>query len=301
MSLLQFELCYDCPNRCDFCSIKGYNRKYSDEEKINSLKKVLDNIRNADWNKYDQLGFVAGEIFGVEYSKELWNAYDDFYTEIIKIIKDKNIKRLYFMTALLQRNSYIPHIIDMFSNENLIDKLMFNTSWDKEYRFNSTTKKIWNENVEYIKSRGIVVHIEMIVANFMIKAYLNDDKELFDIINNYSIDFLRPTVSYGLTKDTMPSDFFLNRKLFFDFYQKLAENNYNLFDDFFNIKKRAETVYSYDLKRKIERDYDNYNEDIDEPVLECGHSAIFSECYEDSNKCIICDIERIKRYLLNDE
>lgn len=294
MKLLQFEIWHDCPNRCSFCSLGDLSKKTSDDEKISNILKVKNILQQIDWCNYDELGIIGGELnipLTSSLKKEFMSLIDYVIHELI--IKSK-IKKFYFMSSLMNDSPIVYEIIYKFIENHISDKIMINTSYDTIGRFNTTTKHIWDNNITKITNDDIDIHIEVILTNDFIKKYINEDKEVINLLSKYNVDFIRPVVGVGKKREDMPFDFFPERKKFFEFLSILKKKHPVLLEKFFNLKQRAVNIYVMPLNKIVQRDLENGNEDISRPTLECGHSDVFS-IYSDSNKCVLCDIEKFKK------
>lgn len=296
MKLLGFEIWHDCPNQCEFCALGDLRKITTPQQKIQNINTLKSILKSIDISKYDELSLVGGELgysIPQEVKDELLYLIGYIITEYIK---ENKLNKLYIMSSLMNGIGVIKDIIYKFKINNLLDKLSINTSYDTKWRFNSITKKIWEENINYIKEQGVSIHIETILTGDLIDKFLSNDGELLKIINGYNVDFIRPVSSHDRKMTEMPKNFFPERKKFFAFLMKLQQEYKDLFDKLLDMKMRASTIYVLPYNGQVIRDNEHNIEDINKELSPCGHSDVF-KCYSDSDRCIICDIDKFRNKL----
>lgn len=163
---IQFELWKNCTNGCDFCFNKGLPLS-TKEDKIRILKEVRYRLVRLNYDYYDKIGFIGGELFGNQLEDE--DVFREFYKLFelcIYLLQDKKINQINFTSNLLaEDNSKMYQILDLIKLSGLLNKFELCTSWDNKYRFHTTEKEsIWHNNMLYIKNNypDLQRHIEIL-------------------------------------------------------------------------------------------------------------------------------------------
>ena len=290
-NLLQIELWLDCKNKCDFCCLGEYTHPTTVDYKTQTIKKAIEYFHLIDWQKYNEFAIIGGELFATKFTDSLKNIFNIFLNEIVLQIKKGNIKKFYIMTSLIFTNDYFFEILNLFKKENIQDYIMINTSFDTKYRFNDNKKKIFYNNIKSIKESNFPIHFEIILSDFFLDSYINKDSELYEILDNYIVDLLRPTVPWKGSKNNTPIDFFPKREKFLKFLPLLKKQHPHIHEKLLSMDTRAENIYTTINNKTIERDKENYIDAKDHILSECGHDSLY-KCYSNSDKCIVCDIKK---------
>ena len=74
---IQFELWKNCTNGCNFCFNKGLPCS-TKEDKVRILKEVRYRLVRLNYDYYDKIGFIGGELFGNQLEDE------DVFKELLK-------------------------------------------------------------------------------------------------------------------------------------------------------------------------------------------------------------------------
>ena len=294
MKILQFELWLDCPNSCSFCAIREFKSfKLNKVELINKAIRRLDTI---NWSDFDEMTLIGGELLTEDIIGDIKNAFLQLIEKIIQLIKDKKLKKFYLVTALLNKNYILQDILELFRENRLMNCFSINTSWDYVGRFNEVNKKIWQNNVDLVMAYNCELHYETILTEALIKAFLENKKEVIDKIMYYDIDLIRPSGSYSHSNENL-KDFFPTRVNFFKFLDKLKVVNPILYNNLFNLEKRACEIHTLPTEEVTSRLNSLYVEEIKDEIASCGHDKLYRECYADSKECIICDILKHRKIL----
>lgn len=296
MSILQFELWLDCPNNCKFCAIREFKSFKLDKKQL--LQQAIDRLDTIDWNKFTEMTLIGGELITEDIVDDKKAKFLEFIEKIISFLKENKLKKFYLVTALLNKNYILQDILELFRENKLMDRFSINTSWDYMYRFNEINKKIWNNNVSLVEAYNCEIHYETILTEALIKAVLTNEKEVINKISNNNLDLIRPSGSYTHSNEHL-EDFFIIRKDFFKFLDKLKTLNKRLYDNLFNLEKRASEIHTLPTGEVTNRINKLYIEEIHDKVALCGHDELYRECYKDSKSCIICDILKYKE--INDD
>ena len=293
MKLLQYEIWHECPNNCKFCSLGDGREKISNNEKIENIKGIIKDISFIDWEKFDELAIIGGEL-NIKLKDSVLHEIEVLIDLIIDLLKKNFIKKFHFMTSLLNNGNVLPLIISKFKENNIINKLSVNTSYDTMWRFNKINRKIWEDNINFVLSNNVHIHIEIILTGDFIDKFLYNNKEVLYILDTYDVDFIRPTFTADKDKEDMPYNFFPKRSQFIMFLKKLRLEYMGIYNVLFHLNRRASIIYSNNVKDSVIRDFTTNNEDISKDTLKCGHSETFA-IYSDNNRCSICDIEKFKK------
>ena len=291
MNILQFELWLDCPNSCKFCAIREF--KTFKLDKIQLLKKAILELDKIDWNNFDELDIIGGELLTEDLTKEHWYYFKIFFEKVIGLLKTNQIQKFYIVSSLLNRCFILKNTLDLFEEYKMLNKLSINTSWDYKDRFNDRNLIIWKDNIQEVLKRGCEIHYETILTEALIKGILNDEKEAINMISHYNIDLIRPSGSYSHSNEHL-EDFFIVRKDFFKFLDKLKILNNRLYENLFNLNKRACEIHTLPTDEVTNRLNNDYIEEVKDELNDCGHDKLYTECYKDSKSCIICDILKYK-------
>jgi len=291
MNIIQFELWLDCPNNCAFCAIREF--KNFNLNKANCINKAIQELNNIDYTQFDELCIIGGELLIPDLTTIEINLLLTLFNKIKALLLSKKLKKFYIVSSLLNNCPYLKDILNIFNDKKIINSFSINTSWDYKYRFNKDNKIIWHNNIDLIKSYGIDLHYETILTDDLIIAYLNDNKEVLEKINSNQLDLIRPSDSYSHSNRNLKG-FFPSRNNFFKFMQKLKTENKELFNNLFNLEKRASKIYTFPTDVITSRLNKEYIEEINDTLAECKHDILYTQCYKDSNKCIICDLLKFK-------
>lgn len=196
MNNIQFEFWKNCTNGCDFCFNKGlpYSSK---EDKIRILKEVYYRLERLNYDYYDKIGFIGGELFGDQLEDE--DVFIEFYKLFelcIQLLKDKKINQINFTSNLLAKNNNkMYQILDLIKTRDLLNKFELCTSWDSKYRFkNIDQETVWHDNMLYIKKNypSLQRHVEILPTQDFCEKCLRGEfnydkfKETYDAAIDYS-------------------------------------------------------------------------------------------------------------------
>ena len=133
---IQFELWKNCTNGCNFCFNKGCTCS-TKEDKIRILKEVYYRLERLNYDYYDKIGFIGGELFGNQIEdEEVFKAFCDLFELCILFVQLGYINQVNFTSNLLNKdNSKMYQILNMIKAKGLLNKFELCTSWDSKYRF----------------------------------------------------------------------------------------------------------------------------------------------------------------------
>lgn len=324
MKSLQFELWQECNSLCKFCYLGKENRITPREIKLKTLHDVYEKICDMSvYKEYDNLSYIGGEFFQGQLSDpEVKEAFMKIMVKTAELLKAGVIKSVWLMCTLTigdQKDLY--EVLDLYKDmtwdPNNSDGLWVITSYDTIGRFH--TEKM-HENWKYHmlniqhKYPHFKFNVTTILTQDLITKFLNNEFSFTEFMKTYktSMFFKQPAPgaysdlavgNYLKSKQLLEADlpgFFPKRETFLKFLNKFCNTNPDMFDKLFNIKYRADDLYRNfnNLERHMEHNHRfkeskmETNVASDMATNECGHLMQYA-AYIDSNKCMICDRDRM--------
>lgn len=257
MNNIQFELWKNCTNNCDFCFNKG--QTCSDvETKIRIIKEVKYRIERLNFDYYDKIGFIGGELFGDQIeNNDVFLEFCRLFKLCIDLLRNNKINQVNFTTNLLNKNNVrLYHILDLIKSFDLLSRFRLCTSFDSKYRFKDNFN-IWEQNLLYIKENypELNTHIEILPTQDFIEKCLS---------NEISINLLKEKYKSYIDYSDLNSGFFY-------------KNKFEMESDVPGFFPKRET-----FKRWLITGYKNNwfkPEDI------CNYDVFFNELYMLDNNC----------------
>lgn len=308
MKQIQFELWKECNSKCKFCYLGKDNGFTPSTLKIHNIQKALDILSNDDlFKEYDTVAFIGGEFF----QGQLQDSYVKFkFIELMKhsalLLKQNKIKNVWICATLTlgdQKDLY--ETLDLFKDYE--DKVWILTSYDTLGRFHTKNMlENWKFHMKNLKVKypNLNINTTIIITGDLIEKYLTNEFSFKTITNEYETAlFIKLCAQqeglYSSKKEMndVIGNFFPKRSEFLKFLIKIKNEDPHLYDKLFNIKYRADTLYceyqhkEVEILRDKESGLESYNPEIDF-IKDCGHLSIYS-CYVDSDKCALCDKEKI--------
>ena len=307
MSRVQYGIWPNCFNACDFC-LNLREQFYGVEEQINMIKNVRHNIRLLDWKNvyYHGISLLGGELYFVRdegIQKEFLGLIDDII-ELVVCKENGKLCKYSTVTNGLYDPEFLFKVLDKFAEKDLLDAVDLNFSYDLKYRFKTEERRILCEN-NIIKTGerypGLKVNVQMILTQHLINEYNKNPNILRDLEKKLHIESIHLLFPHKHNTGKTLVDFYLKRN---DLLKFLYDLNY---DDHQKAKQFVESIMNVDdnaligLYRRDEIEHNGIN--IDQlPMKEdtktvinpkCGHSTMY-QCYEDSDKCLYCDIRKFQ-------
>lgn len=307
MSRVQYGIWPNCCNACDFC-LNLREQFYGVDEQINMIKNVRHNIRLLDWKNvyYHGISLLGGELYFVRdegIQKEFLCLIDDII-ELIVCKENGPFCKYSTVTNGLYDPTFLFKVLDKFAEKDLLDTVDLNFSYDLKYRFKTEErKKLCEDNIVATveKYPKLKVNVQMILTQYLINEYNKNKNILKDLEKKLHIESIHLLFPHKHNTGKPLVDFYLKRN---DFLQFLYDLNYN---DHQKAKQFVESIINVDDNALIglyRRDQiENNGINIDQmPMKEdtktiinskCGHSTMY-QCYEDSDKCLYCDIRKFQ-------
>lgn len=244
---IQFELWKNCTNGCDFCFNKGLPISFRDD-KVRILKEVRYRLVRLNYDFYDKIGFIGGELFGNQLeNEEVFKEFYKLFELCIYLLQDKKINQINFTSNLLaEDNSKMWQILDLIKVSGLLNKFELCTSWDSLYRFKDNRFGFWHMNMKYIKENypDLQTHIEILPTQDFCEKCLSGEFDYNTFKETYqsAIDYsdLNSGFYYKdkFEMDKEVPDFFPKRSTFLKWVKRgLAENWFKIEDIYNSLKK----------------------------------------------------------------
>lgn len=299
-NMVQYSVLPNCTNSCKFCLCRD-KRVLSTDEIIKRIDRISDNINYIDWKgKFCKgISLLGGEVYGYRDKR-----YEDRYLSLISDICDKVLKtagpgsRYSTVTNGIYKPDFLFECVDLLMFKCGIEYVDVNFSYDIKYRYkNEETRKLALENInKFSKRYNYRVGVQMIMTQYVIDSVLNGSWGMKSFIDNDISDnqlvflYPHPIRTTGLKLD----DFFFKRVDFLKFLLYLEKKHPDIHMNTILSTKNSGT-FKYTGLFYPEKDSKQ------PPILadgkevlreDCGHSVLYS-CYADSDKCMLCDIEKM--------
>lgn len=309
--MAQLGLHSKCCNKCDFCLIEENNLNKIDDILL-EIEKAKENIKyiascDENWtNKYsDGISLLGGEIFFIKdekYKQAILELLDVIIEYILKPNKDINCRFSTVTNGMYEPDWLLFPVVDKIATEVGLEHVDVNFSYDFKYRFhNESSKKMCIDTINAFHKRyNYNCGIQMIITQDVIDMYLNGWRTT-DTINELfpgnMITFLYPHPihrgnSYAGTKNLERFNF--TRSSFLKFLSLLKKEEPEVFESFL-YSTRNSAIFKYTMLHD-KMDAGDFKQ---QPKLSdgkeiinklCNHSVLY-QCYIDTEKCMLCDLE----------
>ena len=251
---IQFELWKNCTNSCDFCFNKGCPCS-TKEDKIRILREVRYRLVRLNYEFYEKVGFIGGELFGNQIEdEEVFNEFYKLFALCVRLLQSRLIKQVNFTSNLLaEDNNKMYQILDFIKSTRLLNKFELCTSYDSKYRFKNNFN-VWHENMLYIKKNypELQTHIEILPTQDFCEKCLSGEfnYEKFKKTYQSAIDYSDLNSGfYYKDKFEMEKDvpgFFPQRKTFLQWVRKGLKEHWFRVEDICNYKIFFNELYMLD-------------------------------------------------------
>ncbi|MBO4622328.1 MAG: hypothetical protein J5691_00440 [Bacilli bacterium] len=309
MAMIQYDLWNNCSNQCDFCLIYR-KRILNKEEMIQRIDQIIENIDYVGerWKTQfsDGISLLGGELYFItdpDVQNKFMELIDHIIDKILLPNKDKCCKYS-TVTNGIYKPEFLFRVIDHIVERAGIQFVDVNFSYDLKYRFHSEESRLLClDNMRKFSERyNYRIGAQMVVTSYLIDMINNKEFDISEfqnkIVPNSIVEFLYPhEVHTGKVLD----DFQFTRDKFIKFLKWLKANYFENFMNYYysitnsSIFKYTGLYINEDWSMEIEPKLSDGKEIINP---DCGHSVLY-QCYKDSNKCILCDITKIKDTLKN--
>ena len=308
-NMVQYGIWSNCSNHCDFCLIEKHYYRNS-EQMISYLQEVIDNVKIQDWkNKFsDGISLLGGELYFVTdkaVQDKFMELIDTIIDYVLLVSPNPNCKYS-TVTNGIYEPSFLYKVIDRIVEKAGIKYVDVNFSYDLKYRFhNEAARKQCLQNIiDFHKRYNYRIGVQMILTQYLIDKFnsgeFSIEKWQNEIAPGSILEFLYP---HKIHTGCVLEDFNFKRNDFIKFMRKLhCENPENFYN--FVSSVRHSSVFKYTGLYIDEKGFTH-----SEPVLSdgkeiinpiCNHSTLY-QCYSDSNKCMLCDLNNIIDTIKNNE
>ena len=304
MAMIQYDLWNNCSNQCDFCLI--YRKRILNKEDM--IKRIDEIIKNIDYvgerwktDFSDGISLLGGELYFIT-DIDVQNKFIELIDHIIDkiLLPNKNkVCKYSTVTNGIYNPKFLFKVIDYIVERAGIQFVDVNFSYDLKYRFHSEESRLLClENMRKFSERyNYRIGAQMVVTDYLIDMINNKEFDIGEfqnkIVPNSIVEFLYP---HKINTGKKLNDFQFSRSKFIKFLFWLKENYYENFINYYysitnsSIFKYTGLYINEDWSVEIEPKLSDGKE-IMNP--ECNHSVLY-QCYNDSNKCILCDIIKVK-------
>lgn len=302
--MVQYSVWSNCCNNCDFC-LRKERIPYTKQKQLSMIHFIQENIKSVDWiNEFSSgVSLLGGELYYIT-DEELQNSFLSLIDIIIKyiLIPNKDKTCMYSsVTNGMYEPSFLYKVIDKIVEAVGINHIDINFSYDLKYRYHTeeARQQVLKNINEFTKRYDYKTGVQMILTQYVIDKIKSNE---FDIpkflekdIPNCNFAFLYP---HPIATKKKLNDFFFSRKDLLWVVMKLKEISPDTYYNFIYSTKNSGTfkhtgLIQRDMRRHIDLEQQptlsDGKEDIN-PV--CGHSTLY-QCYNDSDKCMLCDLMRI--------
>lgn len=319
--VVQYELWRECNCKCTFCTL-GYDNLHTDNDlKLKSLQTAIDEMKQMKEGEHETIGFIGGEFFQGQLStEELRTKWFELMNLCNDMLNNNIIKTIWLNASLLigsQPDFY--KSLDIFDKKNQVWVL---TSYDTWGRFH--TQKMfdtWEGHLEKIHNEypEINVNITSIITGDFIEKFLNNEIDIHKYTKKYNYSIYLKNPVQPLVHEENPSNkyfesmlpnFFPTRNSMLKFFSKYLEMyGEEEYERLISTDLRADEIRKnynnntqrnlrYTRNRETLQEFQEGDEDAEEEIMECGHNNIYKS-YIDSDKCILCDKQLIKKTMGN--
>lgn len=302
MNNIQFELWKNCSNGCKFCFNRGLPCS-SIEDKIRIIKEVKYRLERLNYDYYDKIGLIGGELFGDQIDDEqVFSVLYDLFEFFVTLIKQNKINQINFTTNLLNpNNEKMFKILNMIQKFGVLNRFELCTSYDSKYRFNNNFD-LWDQNMLYIMKTypGLQTHIEILPTQDFCEKCLSGEISLLSLKKRYynsSIDYSDLNSGF-LYKDKFDMEkhvpgFFPKRSTFLSWVKEGLKSGWFRIEDICNYSMFFNELYMLDSTNHFRQ------------IIRSGHDKqlpygqIDKSDYIDSDIPMYKDLESIKKRMLH--
>lgn len=308
---MMFELWTECNNFCKFCYLGEENKNTPRERKIKNLKDVM-NIINTSFStneeQYKAVGLIGGEFFqGQLNDLEVKTLFFDLCKQIFDLIEKDQVRDFWcYCTLTIGDQEDLYELIDLF-DKTVTDKSKHDfwvlVSYDTWGRFYIPGRKEnWEKHMLNLQKYPFIkFNVTSILSQDFCEKVLSGEHNLIEFRDKFRIDsffFKQPTKSNDFESNKDFADkyqnWFVKRKTYIKFLEKLKNDSLELFNHVLNIVQRADDILHSEGEYKAQhRDKITWDESEMETNPKCGH-VINYQCYADSDACCLCDYLKIK-------
>ena len=300
-NMVQYSVLPNCTNHCKFCLCRD-KRVLPTSDIVDRIHKIAANIDYIDWkHKFNKgISLLGGEIYGYRDP-----VYEDEFLKLLDKICDKILKvaglgsKYSTVTNGIYRPDFLFRCIDKIVEKCGIKYVDVNFSYDIKYRYaTEEARKLVITNINKFHERyNYTVGIQMILTQHVIESIFNKAWSLKDFLETEvpgnQLAFLYP---HPIRTQELPlKDFFFKRVDFLKFLVYLEKEFPDIhMNTILSTKNSGTFKYTGLYNPEDPVDAPAILADGKEILQNCGHSVLYN-CYADSDKCMLCDIEKLWR------
>ena len=293
------------------CYLGKENRKTEDAKKLKNVKDVQDIIANTfttDLEQYKAIGLIGGEFFqGQLRNPEVKQEFFKLAKQIFDLIEKDQVRDFWcYCTLTIGDQEDLYELVDLF-DKMITDKSKHDfwvlVSYDTWGRFYVPGRKEnWEKHMLKLQTYPYIrFNVTSILSQDFCEKVLSGEHDLIKFREKFKINsffFKQPThTSDYNSKEAMMAAFpnwYLKRKTYIKFLEKLKSEDLRLFENVLNIVQRADDIlHSDDGYTTQHRDKITWEETGMDVNPKCGHIENY-QCYSDSDACCLCDYFKIK-------
>lgn len=298
-NMVQYSVLPNCTNSCKFCLCRD-KRVLTTDQILQRIDRIADNIQYIDWaGKFCKgISLLGGEVYGYRDER-----YETRYLQLLEDICNKILKvagpgaRYSTVTNGIYKPDFLFRCADLVVSECGIKQLDVNFSYDIKYRYSSEKARLQalNNINAFAERYNYRVGVQMILTQHVINSVFDGSWNMQSFIENdipgNQLVFLYP---HPIRTQSLPlEDFFFKRADFLKFLAWLEANHQDIHGNTILSTKNSGT-FKYTGLFYPEKDSKQppILADGKEVLQECGHSVLY-KCYSDSDKCMLCDIQKL--------
>lgn len=299
-NMVQYGVWSNCCNACDFCLRKD-RIPYSKEKMLRQLEGIKKNINYVDWvNQFSYgVSLLGGELYYItdpDLQESFLELIDIIIEKVLKVSPNRDVKYS-TVTNGLYDPTFLFKVIDKIKDAVGMEHVDINFSYDLKYRYKTEEhRKLCLENIQKFRDRyNYRVGVQMILTQYVIdminSGEFNLDKFLNEDLSGCFLAFLYP---HKIHTGKVLTDFNFKRGDFLKFILKLRDSHPDMFKSFVESTKNSSTFkYTGYLSKRGHYKQQPMLSDGKEVINpNCGHSILY-QCYADSDKCMLCDLNAI--------
>ena len=304
----------NCNGSCKFCLLKDENF-FTMDEIIAEIDRTIENIRYIstqpeNWtNKFsDGISILGGEIFYMtdeRYKAKMMELIDVIIEEVLKVSPNPNVKFSTVSNGYYDPENLLFPVIDKIVDAVGIHHVDLNISYDLKYRFKDEAheKRVRDTINAFHERYGYIVGVQMILTQHVIDLMLNEgwrpSKFIEENMPGNQLCLLYPhPIKRG--NDFMGAQnlekFNFDRSSFIKAMQILRTEDPKTYESFYRSTHNS-AVYKYTMLYEKKDEGDPYQtprlcDGKEIANRKCGHSILY-QCYSDSRRCMLCDLEGV--------
>ena len=313
---IQFELWHNCTNECEFCYLNGCRKVYTEEQKRDSIKKVLDILETNKIDGFNATGLIGGELFGQQLrDPETQELFLSLIRKMKSFLVEDKMKEVWLTSNLMtdDLSPLIKTLEILLEDLPKYQRVMICTSYDTKGRFHTKESyDRWYNNLLKIRELfpRLCIHIQTICTQAFVDEWFENKEKFVDFIDRgFLMDFKPPATNavdfiyyntglesfrQNLTKFAKTQSYkylIEDREKFMKFWESIAmtfPDGVQKLKDFITNHVKSECCYSVPWDEWFIDRWDNNKENAP-----CGHCWDGFSYKDYPDKCCKCDVEKL--------